>query len=221
MNDSLREILIADLPPAFVSRFQDAASEVYREASTRIKNDALLDDDSRNQLLPHLRRALLETRFKTIALDSGLRAEAESVSSGAHKYVAVRVGRLVLTCSKTTGPNAVPRACNFRDQYSDVNEHINQHQIFPIVSNPGNESLYCLIIHGPSEYTENDLGYCSFGFPSPNLEKWVEEPVALADVRDYQRERYQKSEDERASIQNTEPRFKPGIGADDAAEETA
>jgi hypothetical protein len=50
----------------------------------------------------------------------------------------------------------------------------------------------------------------------------VQEPIALADIRDYQQTRYQKSEDERAQIQPIEPKLKPEFGADSsAAEESA
>ncbi len=221
MNDSLREILITDLPPAFVTRFQEATTWAYREAWERVKNDTSITDNGREQLLPHLRRVLLEAKLQSIALDSGVRAESESVSSGAHKYVAVRVGRLVMTCSKTSSRNAVPRACDFRDQYSDVNEHIDQQTLFPVISTPGCESLYCIIIHGPSEQQRGELGFCCFGFPSPDLQKWVQEPIALADIRDYQQTRYQKSEDDRAQIQPVEPKLKPEFGADSSAEEIA
>lgn len=221
MNDSLREILIADLPPAFVNRFQEATVWAYREAWERVKNDTLITDDGRQQLLPHLRRVLLEAKLQGIALDSGVRAESESVTSGAHKYVAVRVGRLVMTCSKTTGRNAVPRSCDFRDQYSDINEHIDQQSLFPVASTPGCESLYCIIIHGPTEQNNGELGFCCFGFPSPDMQKWTQEPIALADIRDYQLTRYQKTEDDRAQIQPVEPKLKPKFGAGDAAEESA
>jgi hypothetical protein len=222
VNDSLREILVADLPPAFVTRFQEAAAWAYREAWERIKNDTSITDEGRNQLLPHLRRVLVEAKLQNIALDSGVRAESEPVSSGAHKYVAVRVGRLVMTCSKTSGRNAVPRACDFRGQYSDVNEHIDQQNLFPIISTPGRESLYCIIVHGPSAQEKGELGFCCFGFPSPDSQRWVQEPIALADIRDYQQTRYQKSEDERAQIQPIEPKLKPEFGADSsAAEESA
>ena len=221
MNDSLCEILITDLPPAFVSRFQEAAIWAYREAWGRVKNDTLITDDGRQQLLPHLRRVLLEAKLQSIALDSGLRAEYEAVSSGAHKYVAVRVGRLVMTCSKTGGRNAVPRSCDFRGQYSDINEHIDQQSLFPVISIPGRESLYCIIIHGPTEQNRGDLGFCCFGFPSQDMQKWAQEPIALADIHDYQQARYQKSEDDRAQIQPVEPKLKPKFGVGDAAEESA
>lgn len=221
MNDSLREILIADLPPAFVTRFLEAATWAYREAWERVKNETLVTDDGRQQMLPHWRRVLLEAKLQSIALDSGLRAESEAVSSGAHKYVAVRAGRLVMTCSKTTGQNAVPRSCDFREQYSDVNEHVDQQSLFPVSSIPGRESLYCIIIHGPTAENKGDLGFCCFGFPSRDMQKWADEPIALADIRDYQQSRYQKIEDDRAQIQPIEPKLKPKFDAGDAAEESA
>ncbi len=221
MNDSLREILITDLPPAFVTRFQEAATWAYQEAWERVRNDTLITDDGRQQLMPGLRRVLLEAKLQGIALDSGLRAESEKVSSGAYRYVAVRAGRLVLTCSKTSGRNAVPRTCEFRGQYSDINEHIDQQSLFPVCSSPGRESVYCIIIHGPDARNKGDIGLCCFGFPSTDMQTWVQEPIALADIHDYQQLRYRKNEDDRAQIQQVEPQLKPEFGATDATEKSA
>jgi hypothetical protein len=186
-----------------------------------VHNDALIGEEGRDQLLPHIRRVLLEQKLKEIALDSGLRAEVECVNSGAHKYVAVRSGRLVLTASKTTGRNAIPRACAFREQYSDVNEHIDQQNLFPGISEPADAALYGIIIHGPNERHKKELAFCCFGFPSPDMEKWAQEPIALADVCDYQQQRYQKTEDGRAEIQSAEPKLKPQYEADKMAEKSA
>lgn len=221
MNDSLREILITDVPPAFITRFLESAVWAYKDAWGRVSNDPLLTDDSQDYLLPHLRRVLLESKLQELALDCGLRAESKAVSSGAHKYVAVRVGRLVLTCSKTASPNTIARACEFRDQYSEINEHINQLNLFPVASTPGKESLYCIITHGPSEQKNDELGFCCFGFPSQDFKRWVQEPIPLADIRDYQLNRFQKRDDDRKQIQDIEPRLKPQFGADDATEESA
>ena len=221
MNDSLREILIADVPPAFVSRLIDDAKWVYKEAHAHIKNGPLVGDAERAYLEPHYRRALFERKMMDAGLDSGLRAETERASSGAAQYNLIRVGRILLTCSRTTSRNAVPRACAFRGQYSDVNEHINQRQLFPMPSQPGKSSLYCIITHGPSNEKVGELGFCCFAFPTQSGERWAQEPIDLVDIYDYQKARYQKRDDDRASIQSAEPKLKPEFGADTAAEESA
>ncbi|WCF29265.1 hypothetical protein [Xylella fastidiosa] len=221
MNDLLRDILIADLPPAFVNGFEKAAIWSYNEAWERVKNETCITDDGCHYLLPHLRRVLLESALSNLALDSGLRVQSKEVSSGAHKYIEVRVGRLVMTCSKTTGPNAVPRSCDFRDQYSNINEHIPQQNLFPVNSTPGPESLYCLIIHGPTAQNKDDLGFCCFGFPSQDMKDWVQPPIPLADIRDYQRLYYRKSDDNHAKIQQAEGKLKPGFDTGHAEEERA
>lgn len=221
MNDPLREYLIADVPPAFVTRLLAAADWVYKEAHAHVQNNPLLGDAERAYVEPHYRRALFERQMMDAALDSGLRAETARVASGAAQYNVVHAGRLVLTCSKTSSRYVVPRACSFREQYSDINEHIDQRQLFPMPSNPGAESLYCIIIHGPDAARPGELDYCCFGFPTRDLEKWAQEPIALADIRDYQQQRYQKSDDDRAQIQPIEPKLKPQFGADEATEERA
>ncbi|GGA80009.1 hypothetical protein GCM10011521_17820 [Arenimonas soli] len=221
MNDSLREILVTDVPPAFVTRLLSAAEWVYKEAHDTIKNNTMLGEAERAYLEPHYRRALFERKMLEVALDSGLKAVSEQVASGAAKYNLVRVGRLLLTCSKTSGRYVVPRACSFRGQYSDINEHIDQGQLFPVQSAPQEASLYCIVTHGPSTKNPGTLGYCCFGFPAMDMEKWAQQPIDLADIRDYQQQRYQKADDDRAQIQQVEPKLKPQFEADGDAEEKA
>lgn len=221
MSDSLREILIIDIPPAFVGRVLNDARWVYKEARAHVENDQLLGDAERAYLEPHYRRALFERKMMDAGLDSGLQATTERVSSGAAQYNLVRAGRLLLTCSRTASRNMVPRSCAFREQYSDVNEHIDQQQLFPVPSAPGDASLYCIIVHGPSIEKPGELGFCSFAFPSRKGDKWVQEPIDLADVRDYQQARYQKHTDDRAQIQVIEPKLKPKFGDGSASEESA
>ena len=132
MNDSLREILVADVPPAFVIRLLAAAEWVYREAHDAIRNNTMLGDAERAYLEPHLRRALFESKMAEVALDSGLKSVTERAVSGAAQYNTIRAGRLLLTSSKTSGRYVVPRACGFRGQYSDINAHIDQLQLFPV-----------------------------------------------------------------------------------------
>lgn len=221
MNDSLREILVTDLPPAFVLRLINDAAWVYKEAHARVLNDPLLGDAERAYMEPHHRRALFERKLMDAALDSGLQATTERVSSGAAQYNLIRAGRLLLTCSRTVGRNIVPRACMFRGQYADINEHIDQLQLFPVPSEPGESSLYCIVTHGPSAERPDELGHCCFAFPKQEGDKWAQEPVDLTDVRDYQKARYQKTDDDRAEIQKVEPKLKPQFGEDSASEESA
>ncbi len=221
MNDSLRDYLIADVPPAFVTRLLEKAAWVYKEAHAHYQNDPLLGDAERAYMEPHYRRALFERVMMECALDSGLQAETERVSSGAAQYNVVRAGRLVLTCSKTSSRYVVPRACDFREQYSDINEHIDQRQLFSVSSAPSASSFYCVIIHGPSLKNSGELGFCCFGFPAKDFAGWAQEPIDLADVQDYQQQRYQKRDDRRAEMQHVEPKLKPEYGADEGAEETA
>jgi hypothetical protein len=221
VNDTLREILVADIPPAFVTRFLDAAAWAYREAWQRAENDPSLTDAAKDDLIPHLRRALIESKLHEVGLDCGLRVESERVSSGAYRYVAARSGRFVLTCSKTSGRNAVPRGSIFRDQYAEINEHLNQASLFPATSDPGAESLYGIIVHGPDGKGDK-IGFCCVGFLSPDKQEWVQEPTDLADIRDYQQQRYQKITDSREQIQSAEPKLKPKFGTNaDSAEESA
>lgn len=221
MNDTLREILIADLPPAFVTRMIRDAEQVYPLAHSHFAHDPLLGKAERDYMEPHYRRALFERRMMDAGLDAGLKVTTQNVSSGAATYNLVRAGRLILTCSRTPSRNVAPRSCSFRGQYADINEHIDQTQLFPVASTPGEAALYCIIIHGPSLEDVGTLGFCCFAFPKQDGEKWAQEPIDLADIRDYQQTRYQKSADDRAEIQPREPVLKPAYGEGSAAEGSA
>lgn len=221
MNDSLREILITDIPPAFIGRIFKDASWVYKEAHARVENDPLLGDAERAYMEPHHRRALFERKMMEAALDSGLKATTERVTSGAAQYNLVRAGRLLLTCSRTTTRKVAPRTCAFREQYSGVNEHIDQLQLFSVPSTPGAASLYCIVTHGPSTEKPGELGFCCFAFPTQDGKTWAQAPIDLADIRDYQQERYQKRADARAEIQEVEPKLKPKFNEDSSSEGSA
>lgn len=218
MNDSLRDILVSDLPPSFVRRLIDAARWTYLEAHAQMEGHSLYGEPECEYLEPHVRRALFEAKLAEIALDSGLKVTTERVASGAAQYRLVRAGRLQLTGSKTTSRNVVPRRCVFRRQYADINEHINQQQLFPVPSDPDVASLYCMIIHGASVERPGELGYCCFAFPTQQGDRWAQEPIDLEDIRDYQATRYSKVPDERAQIQVVEPKLKPGLGNDAESE---
>lgn len=221
MNHSLREILIADVPPAFVALLISGGKWAYKEAHAHVVNDPLLGDAERAYVEPHYRRALFERKMMEVGSDSGLKATTKRVTSGAAQYNVVRAGRILLTCSRTISRNVVPRACAFREQYANINEHIDQRQLFPVPSTPGEASLYCIVIHGPSIENSGELGFCCFAFPTQKGEKWVQEPIDLADIRDYQQTRYQKRTDDRAEIQAVEPKLKPEFGKGSSSEESA
>lgn len=222
MNDTLRDLLVADLPPTFVIKLMAAAPKVYAEAKAHCKNDPLLGDAERAYIEPHYRRALFERKMMEVALDSGLKATTERATSGAAQYNVVRVGRFLMTSSKTSSRNSVPRSCGFREQYSDVNEHIDQCLLFPVPSKPTSESLYCIVIHGTSIEDHGAFGYCCFAFPNQDGTAWAQEPIDVADIRDLQQVRYQKPIDERAEIQSAEPKLKSEYqSSDKISEESA
>lgn len=212
MAATLREIVIEDLPPALVTRLLERAPWVYREARDQVENGLGLDGPERAYAEPHIRRALFEKVLKEAALDCGLRPTTERVSAGGAQYTAIRAGRILLTGSKTNGREGVPRACGFRGQYSQINEHVSQGELFPVPSAPGEAALYAIITHGPKPGAPGEIGFLRIGFPAEDMSDWADSPIDLTDIQDYQRQRFQKVEDERAAIQTVEPKLKPGLG---------
>jgi len=188
MKKSLFDMISSDLPPKFVSQVIDAAIWAYRDAYEAIISDNTIGDHQKGYLLPHMRRAKIETKVMEIALDCALNATVEKNVSNNTNYTLIRCGRFVLTISMTGRRNNFPaNKCNFRKQYSEINQHIQQLQLFEIDSEPECESIYGIIIHGHNFSKQGELGFINIGFPDPTkLDKWVDIPLDLMDVKELQ-----------------------------------
>jgi len=211
VNEQLRDILVSDLPPAFVTQLRNAFETIYRTTYESVHNDPNLASSAKSYLLPHSRRAELESVLLRLAAEARLATEEHRVRSGAAEFVIVRSRRLSITCSRTPTRDCLPRKAVFREQYADVNQHIAQLSLIPVSSDPGESALYCVVAHGPNILDQRELGFLAFGFPNHEGTAWADEPVDIIDLIDLQRRKYQHVDDPLLEIQKVTPRLKPGV----------
>ncbi len=186
MNESLRNMLINDLSPVFVSQLIEIANWVYRDAYGAIYSDSSYDDSEKKYILPHTRRAKFEKKAREIALDCGLKTTIEQNIVKNTEYTLIKCGRFAFTISKTSGKSQLPAKSDFRKQYSEINQHLLQMPLFQIISEPKNTSIYGIIIHEHNPFKQDELGFLRIGFPDPIKHKWAEEPVDLIDIMESQ-----------------------------------
>ncbi|HSW76249.1 MAG TPA: hypothetical protein VLG50_04365 [Candidatus Saccharimonadales bacterium] len=186
MNESLRSILITDLPARFVSELIGASRWAYRDSYEAVYSDNNYDEPEKKGLLPYVRRARIEKKIREVALDAGLTATVEKNSAKNTEYTLIKSGRVALTVSKSFDRGSLPALARFREQYSSINQHAAQIQMLPVLSMPFEASLYGVIIHGSSNLSHNELGFLQIGFLDSRKYRWVEAPIDLEDIMDAQ-----------------------------------
>lgn len=207
-NPTLKSLVAQDLPPAFVLRILQTLPKVYREAHDSVTNDSRFGVAEALYMLGHTRRALFETEFRKIAVDSTIAVEMHKPKKGGCTHVRVLVGRFQLIACHVPSPGAFPNHSDCREQYSAVNEHIQQGQLFAQDSNPGEQSLYGVLTHTSDHRDAATFRSAQIGFPDKSFSAWVEEPINLLDIRDQQSVAFRSSEDLQGMIQKPKPKWK-------------
>ena len=223
MRKIMRDVLVEELPGSFVKSIMDDIRRAYREAAVHWEDSPLLGDAERRNIAPHLRRGLIETKFRERALDSGLIATVEKTATQSVEYTVVKAGIVDLTISKTGGKSCLPDTCDFRNQRSDANDMLHQQQLFPMsVDQPKDQdnanSVYAIITHGPAPHSSSEVGFINIGFPNPELNGWAEPPIELVSVYDLIVSAEAARDDIHESIQQVEPTLKVTIRNDNADE---
>lgn len=208
INPTLKSLLANDFPPAFVLRILQTLPKVYQEAHDSVTNDPRFGEPEANYMLGHTRRALFETEFRNIAIECGINVEMHTPVKGGCSHVRVLFGRFQLIECHVPSPGAFPHHSDCREQYSAVNEHIQQIQMFARASNPHENSLYGILTHTSDARDVAKFRSAQIGFPDPAFESWVEEPIDLLDIRDRQAQVLRATEDLQAAVQDPKPKWK-------------
>ena len=145
-NQSLQDMLVSDLPPAFVRTLLERARAVYREAHAAVQQNPTLGEPEAQYLLGHQRRAHFEAMFRDAAVLHRIqfsmeRSKDEDGHSHGCQHVRVVVGRFAFTACHVQSPGAFPKSSRSRVQYSQINEHAAQRNLFPGSSVPEHEEL--------------------------------------------------------------------------------
>ena len=217
-NQTLKDMLAADLPLAFVRTLLGRASAVYREAHAAVQRNPDLGEPESQYLLGHQRRAHFEAMLRESAVLHRLpfsmeRPKDDQGYSHGFYHVRVTVGRFAFTECHVQSPGAFPKFSRSREQYSQINEHAAQGNLFPVCSNPKEAELYGIIVHTERRNRKSEIQSLSIGFPDPEFKAWIQNPVSLYDIEKLQTALLHEVGEVEARTQDPRPRWKAG-GAD-------
>ena len=196
MRETLQELVAKNAPPVWLGQIYHRIMQCYKEADAHVANYTLLGEPERRNLLPHLRRALVEADQRKWAIECGLRATVENTEPDGHQFMLIKTGRLCFTISKTATSCSLPDTCAFRKQHSRVNDMLMQQEMFVVNTAPADDDLiYAILTHGPGP-NRRDLDFVYLGFPNPQMTGWAEAPISILEIQERQARLFQKPADD-------------------------
>jgi hypothetical protein len=197
MRETLQELVAKSVSPVWLAEIYRRIQLCYAEADAHVANYTLLGEPERRNLLPHLRRGLVEADARKWAIECGLHATIENTVPDGHQFTLIKTGNLCLTISKTATSCSLPDLCVFRKQHSLINDMLMQQEMFPVTSVPtkDDELIYAILTHGPA-YNGKDLDFVYLGFPNSDMTAWAEAPVSILEIQERQARLFQKPADD-------------------------
>lgn len=205
---TLTQLLISDLPPGFVRAVLDQFPLIYSEAHEVVHNNPDYGKPEAEYLLGHQRRALGEASLRNLAVEHGLKVEMLKPEKGGCEHVMITVGRFKFTLCHVASQGAFPKSSPCREQYSLINEHLSQGQLFPIESDPSDADIYAVLVHTGVPGKNSNFKSIAVGFPNHTFDAWLDAPINLLDISDLQGRRYQQKEDLQQQVQSPRPEWK-------------
>jgi len=207
-KETLRDILVSDLPHEFVNALIERLTYVYKESTAKANNDPAWGESGARYIRGHYRHVLSNELLMKLASEHGLSAAMKKTETDSADFLVVSAGRLSLTISHVKGKKIVPDRARHREQYSKINSHLPQTDMFESSYIDNNADIYAIICHGESG--KGDLGFVGFSFINEQANR-VLDHVPVQDVADLQFIQT-KAVDERdemlAEVQKAEPMLK-------------
>jgi len=195
MSSRLFDLLVADIPSGFCTAALDRMQRIYPEAYESVKNDPRFGEPEVKYMHGHTRRALVEFGLRELAVAHKVKVEMKRAEGfGGPEHVMLSSGRFCFTACHVPSMSTFPRDSRYREQYSAINEHVTQGQLFAVASNPAEADIYGIIIHCEAVGSKSKLGTLSIGFPNQKYNDWIDEPIALVDIADAQARLHQKEQ---------------------------
>ncbi|MEO0437314.1 MAG: hypothetical protein AAF098_10435 [Pseudomonadota bacterium] len=185
-NEFLTDMLAADLPSRFIAKLLSELPIIYAEAFARAYDDPSWGKREGDYMLGHTRRSLYEQASRAAAEASGIRVQQHIPKRGNVSHVRVLAGRFVLVGSHVATPGGFPVHSDCRKQFAEINQHLEQGDLFTIESKPGEHSLYAFITHTSVPGAPNQFRSAQVGFPNTSFDGWLQDPIDLRDILDAQ-----------------------------------
>jgi hypothetical protein len=174
-NPELFKSLVAAMPLSFLEGMARALPSIYADALAELEASAVIDAQDAVTLLPHYRRAMMETRFRREAIDAGLSAIVETTKNETARYSSVTANQIVLTASYVPQPNHQARFAAFRSDFATLNELLEQGDFFGFADQKSTDKkIYCILLYGGAATKESVNTFMEFAFPSPEGGGYVE-----------------------------------------------
>ncbi len=184
-NASLKKMLALDVPSGFLTNITKQLSLIYPNAFAEVYNNSELGKPEAEYLLGHQRRAMCESAFRNIALKHYLSVEMKRSEKGWCQHVQITTGRIRMALCHVQSAGAFPKFSTSREQYSKINQHIDQFQLFPVDSTPLESEIFGILVHTEAQ-KKDQFGYAGIGFPNENFTEWATKPIDIWDVIDIQ-----------------------------------
>lgn len=174
LEKALFELTVAELPRKMVRELLQVLPLIYRDAYSRSFEDPAWEHSEAHDLCGHIRRTLVESRLRKIAIQNGLYAKPFRNFRATSNYTLVRAGRLVITQSAIQHEAQMVRPAMFRRQHSAINRVLAQPTLPELEIHPpelfARGEVYAILFHGPRWGSPNELGFVTIGFPCSDSE---------------------------------------------------
>jgi len=202
-------MLIGDLPPNFVQALYERIGIIYPDSYNAMLNDPTLGKEEAHGTLGFYRRAQAETVFMNTAVEYGLRFRYVQPKNGGCKHIRVTAGKFGLALCHVVSPGGFPSYSDVREQSSKINEYISQMNLFPVKVKPEeNEKFYGIFVHTEKMGRKDQFQSMHIGFPNPEFDDWVEEPIDVLEIIDIQHRLFRKQGSSEIQIQKAVPVLK-------------
>ena len=206
MGEKLIDLLAADLPYGFAHSLVGRIPLVYAESYHSVTQDPRCGDPEARYLHGHVRRALIEATLREEATLAGMTVAMRRADGvGGPEHVMVSIGRFCFTACHLPSLSSFPRESKHREQYSALNEHIAQGQLFPLRAAPDTADIYGVVVHCEVPGNKEKVATLCIGFPNENCDDWIDEPIPLIDIADMQEQRRNASD---ATDESARPTWK-------------
>lgn len=164
------------VPPGYLRDTTAIVVKAYQAASESARERFC--PEVAHDLVPHLRRALIEEDWLALASRyPGVVAAAAPNRVGSSFHTLVRCGPVVITASKVDSPEDLPRHALFRKTYARRPQLVLD---LPGIAAPPEaaapedaDGLYALLTHGPDERDAGRPAFVRLGIPTPTCSGYV------------------------------------------------
>lgn len=206
---TLKELLVTELPPGFTRSLHARMEQIYPETYASVFNDPDLGEEQANYLLGYYRRANAETILMRTAAEHGLFVKTIQPDSGGCKCIYIASGMFGFTMCHVTTAGGFPQFSDTREQSAKINEYVAQGDLFIQEDPNGNQKkIYGIFVHTEQPGNKDSFKSLHIGFPTPEFDDWLEEPIDVRDIVDIQERRFRKEKDLHEQIQNPKPVWK-------------